>query len=133
MKIFVLTKKSGPFFTLFLSKIWPFLLQKSGFLDIFFETAHRICLKLGQNLGTIALDHRMTVLCLEKFLLWPFWSKIHCMWWHLYGFGLFLSFSFKALLFFNKILLFELCLWFRNEKWKALTKKFGPRGAIKWG
>ena len=66
MKIFVLTKKSGPFFYLFCSKIWPFSLKKN-ILNIFFETAHRICLKLGQNLGTIALDHWMAVLCLGKF------------------------------------------------------------------
>ena len=43
------------------------------FLDIFLETAHQICLKLGQKLGTIALKHRMAVLCLGKFLFWPFW------------------------------------------------------------
>ena len=31
--------------------------QKIRFLDIFFETAHQIFLKLGQNLGTVALNH----------------------------------------------------------------------------
>ena len=68
---FVQTKKRGHFL--------PFLVQnlvifatKIRFLDIFFETA-RICLKLGQNLGTIALDHQMAMLCLGKFLFWPFW------------------------------------------------------------
>ena len=68
MKIFVLTKKSGPFLDLFWSKIWPFC-SKIRFLDIFFETARQICLKLGQKLGTIALNHRMAVLCRGKFLL----------------------------------------------------------------
>ena len=59
---------------------YPFLVQnlaifatKIRFLDIFFETAHQIFLKLRQNLGTIALNHQMTVLCLGKFLFWPFW------------------------------------------------------------
>ena len=65
-------------------KIWaifgPFFGPKFGhfrskirFSDIFFETAHQICLKLGQKLGTIALNHRMAVLCLGKFLFWLFW------------------------------------------------------------
>ena len=61
-------KKSGLFLDPFLSKIWPFLL-KNQVSDIFFESAHRICLKLG----TIALNHRMAVLCLGKFLFWLFW------------------------------------------------------------
>ena len=47
--------------------------QKIRFLDIFFESAHQICLKLGQKLGTVALNHLMAVLCLGKFLFWPFW------------------------------------------------------------
>ena len=47
--------------------------QKIRFLDIFFESAHQICLKLDQKLGTIALNHQMTVLYLGKFLFWPFW------------------------------------------------------------
>ena len=46
--------------------------QKIRFLDIFFEYAQQICLKLGQKLGTVALNHLMAVLCLGKFLFWPF-------------------------------------------------------------
>ena len=72
MKIFVLTKNLGHFWTLFWCKIWPFSL-KNQFSDIFFEIAHQICLKLGQTLGIIALNHRMAVLCLGKFLFCPFW------------------------------------------------------------
>ena len=53
--------------------IWPFLAQKSGFLDIFFEFAHQIRLKLGQKLGTVSLNHLMAVLCPGKFLFCPFW------------------------------------------------------------
>ena len=30
---------------------------KIRFLDIFFETAHQICLKIGQNLEIVALNH----------------------------------------------------------------------------
>ena len=69
-------KKIAAIFGLFWSKIWSFYL-KIRFLDIFFESAHQICLKLGQNLGTIALDHRMAVFCLGKFLFGcfgHFWS-----------------------------------------------------------
>ena len=47
--------------------------SKIRFSDIFFETAHQICLKLGQKLGTIALYHLKAVLWLGKFLFWPFW------------------------------------------------------------
>ena len=55
---------------------WPIFAifsQKIRFSDIFFETAHQICLKLGQKLGTIALYHLKAVLCPGKFLFWPFW------------------------------------------------------------
>ena len=47
--------------------------QKIRFLDFFFESTHQICLNLGHKLGTIALNHRMAVLCLGKFLFWLFW------------------------------------------------------------
>ena len=66
--VFKILAKNGQFL--------PFLAifsQKIRFLDIFFESAHQICLKLGQKLGTIALNHRMAVLCLGKFLFWLFW------------------------------------------------------------
>ena len=66
-------KKIGAIFYPILVQNLAIFATKIRFLDIFFETAHRICLKLGQNLGTIALDHRMAVLFLRKFLLWPFW------------------------------------------------------------
>ena len=69
MKIFVSTKIrpfSGPFWL----KNWPFSL-KIRFLDIFFETAHQICLKLGQKLETVALNHLLVVFCLGKFLIRP--------------------------------------------------------------
>ena len=54
---------------------WPIFAifsLKIRFLDIFFETVHQICLKIGQKLGTAALNHLMAVLCLGKFLFWPF-------------------------------------------------------------
>ena len=66
--VFKILAKNGQFL--------PFLAifsQKIKFLDIFFESAHQICLKLGQKLGTVALNHLMSVLCLGKFFLWPFW------------------------------------------------------------
>ena len=64
------------------SRFWPktaifgilvIFSQKIRFFDIFFESAHQICLKLGQKLGTATLNHLMAVLCLRKFLFWPFW------------------------------------------------------------
>ena len=81
----------GPKFGHFLSKI--------RFSDIFLETAHQICLKLGQTLGTIALYHLKTVLCPGKFLFWPFWpfwAKNTLLVVTLYGFGLFLAILFQT-------------------------------------
>ena len=104
MNIFVLAKKSGSFSDDFLVQNLAILAQKSGFRTIFFETTHQICLKLGQKLGTIALNHRMAVLCLGNFLFWPFWpfldqKYIACgdlIWfWSVFG----LSFSSKLLMF----------------------------------
>ena len=73
----------GPKFGHFCSKI--------RFSDIFFESAHQICLKLGQKLGTNALNHRMAVLCLGKFLFGcfgHFWVKNTLLVVTLYGFWL---------------------------------------------
>ena len=66
MKIFVLTKKTAPFLDPFLVQNLAIFAQKIKFSVIFFETTHQICLKLGQKLGTVALNHQMTVLCLEN-------------------------------------------------------------------
>ena len=66
---------------------WPFLAKKSGFWT--FSSNPQICLKLGQKLGTIALNHRMAVLCLVKFsfcLFWPFLVKNTLLVVTLYGF-----------------------------------------------
>ena len=66
--VFEILAKNGQFL--------PFLAifsQKITFSDIFFKSAHQICLKLGQKLGTATLHHLMAVLCLGKFLFWPFW------------------------------------------------------------
>ena len=68
MKNFVLTKKQRHFGPFFGPKFGHFR-SKIRFSVIFFESAHQISLKLGQKLGTIALNRRMAVLCLGKFLL----------------------------------------------------------------
>ena len=74
MKIFVLTnKKQRHFLGPFLVQNLAIFAQKSVFSVIFFETAHQICIKLGQKLGTIALNHRMAVLCLGNFFFSPVW------------------------------------------------------------
>ena len=52
---------------------WPFLAKKTWFLDIFFESALQICLKLVQKLGTVSLNHVLALLCLGKFLFRLFW------------------------------------------------------------
>ena len=59
MKIFVLTKKFGPFLDPFLVQKLAIFAQKSGFWTFshWTLTPHQICLKLGQKLGTIALYH----------------------------------------------------------------------------
>ena len=66
-------KKIGAIFGPFFGPKFGHFCSKIRFSDIFFESAHQICLKLGQKLGTIALNHRMAVLCLGNFLFWPFW------------------------------------------------------------
>ena len=99
MKIFVLTKKKQRHFGPFFGPKFGHFRSKIRFLVIFFETAHQICLKFGQKLGTIALNHRMAVLCLGNYFFRHFGlfgSKIHCMWWHLYGFGLFFVIFFRT-------------------------------------
>ena len=65
-------KKIGAIFGPFFGPKFGHFCSKIRVSDIFFESAHKICLKLGQKLGTIALNHRMAVLCLGKFLFWPF-------------------------------------------------------------
>ena len=65
-------KNRGHFFTFFGPKFGHFC-SKVRFSNIFFKTAHQICLKLGQEPRTVALYHLMAVLCLGKFLFWPFW------------------------------------------------------------
>ena len=115
-------KKIGAIFYHFLVQNLAIFATKIRFLDIFFETAHRICLKLGQNLGTIALDHRMAVLCLRKFLLrpfWPFWGQKYIACGDIYnGFALFGSFSSKAFMFLVIFcyLNYVYSLGMRNEK-----------------
>ena len=62
-------RKIGAIFGPFFGPKFGHFCSKIRFLDIFFESANQICLKLGQKLGTIALNHQMAVLCLGKFLL----------------------------------------------------------------
>ena len=88
--------------------------QKLGFRTFSSKIAHQIFLNLGQKLGTIALNHRMAVLCLGKFLVWPFWSflgKKYIACGDIYMvLDCFLSFFFQTVDVFGYFLLFELCL-----------------------
>ena len=131
---FLFWQKIGAIFGPFFDPKCGYFRSKIRFSDIFFETTHHICLKLGQELVTIALNHRMTVMCLGKFLCWPFWSKIHCMWWELYGFGLFLVIFLQTVdvivnfCYLNYVYGLEMI----KEK-LSFNKKFGLFGAIEWG
>ena len=49
LEIFAQNDLFLPFLAIFSLKI--------GFLDILFKTAHQICLKIGQNLGTVVLNN----------------------------------------------------------------------------
>ena len=123
--IFEILAKNGQFL--------PFLAifsQKIRFLDTFFESAHQICLKLGQKLGTIALNHQMAVLCLENSCFarfGHFWVKNTLLVVTLYGFGLFLAIFFQTvddfLLIFVIYAKFH-CLKMVNEKFCS-DKKIG--------
>ena len=97
-EIFCSDKKIGAIFGPFFGPKFGHFCSKIRFLDIFYETAHQICLKLGQKLGTVALNHIISVLCLGKFLYWSFChfgvqNTLHVV--TLYGFGLFLGIFFK--------------------------------------
>ena len=84
-------KKIGANFGPFFGKKFGHFWLKIRFLVIFFESAHQICLKLGQKLGTVALNHLMAVLCLGKFWFWSFghfWVKNTLLVVTLYGFWL---------------------------------------------
>ena len=113
----------------------PKFCSKIRFLDIFFETAHQICLKLGQKLGTIALNHWMAVLCLGKFLFWPFWpflgkKYIACgdIW-----FWAVLGNFFPNRWWFFEYLLFKLSCLFINVQWTfQLCQSFWPVLGLFW-
>ena len=106
----------GPFFW---SKIWPFLL-KNQFFGNFLRNRTSDLSKTWSETGTFALNHRVAVLCLGNFLFWPFWpflgqKYIACG--DIYiVLGCFWSFFSKPLMILGDSLLFELCLWFRNDE-----------------
>ena len=125
--------------------ILPFLAifsQKIKFLDYFFESAHQICLKLGQKPGRVALNHLMAVLYLGKFLFWPFWpflgqKYIACdIMWFWAVFGHFLP---NRWWFYVNFCYLSLSLLFENGQWNFFSDKklgaiflsfFGPDLAI---
>ena len=72
-EVFCSDKKIGAIFGPFFGPKFGHFSSKIRFLDIFFKTEHQICLQLGQKLEINGLNHRMAVLCLGKFLFWPFW------------------------------------------------------------
>ena len=70
MKIFVQTKKLGPFFTLFWSKIWPFLLKNQDF-GCFLENRLSEFHVIGQKLNCFQSVNGSVVS--GKNVSWPFW------------------------------------------------------------
>ena len=119
---------NGPKFGHFPSKI--------RFSVLFFKTTYQICLKLGQKRGTIDLNHRIAVLCLEKCMCWPFWPFLGQNTLHVVTFlwflGCFWSFSYKLLMVIFLYLNYVYGLGRINEK-LSFNKKFGPLRAIEWG
>ena len=128
MKIFVQTTKSGPFLD-------PFLVQKFGhfhtkirFSDIFFETAHQICQKTGDNCfessnGSVVSGKKS---CFGRF--GHFWVKNTLLVVTFYGFGLFLAIFFQTLDDFSRIFVIYTkfyCLKMVNENFCS-DKKSGP-------
>ena len=131
MKIFVLTKKSGPFLDPFCPKFGHFHSKNQVF---------------GYFLGKRTSVFSKTWLETDGQLLWiikwqccvwkntcfgrfgHFWVKIHCIWWHInMVLGCFWSFSSKLLMIFCQFLLFKLCLLFKNGQWNFLFwQKTGP-------
>ena len=117
----------GPKFGHFCSKI--------KFSDIFFKTAYQICLKLGQKLGAIALNHQMAVLCLGKFLFWsflPFLGQKYIACGDIYMvLGCFCSFSSRPLMFLVNFcyLNYVYGLGMINEK-LSFKKNFGHLGQL---
>ena len=126
MKIFVPTKKSGPFLDPFWSKIWPFSLKNQvfgHFLRIRTSKLSKTWSETGDNWfkssNASVVSEKIIVLA----VLFIFGSKIHCLWWHYMVLGCFLSFSFKSLVIFCYFLLFEVILLFKNCQWKFLFRQ----------
>ena len=117
----------------FWSKIWPFLLKNQVF-GHFLRNRTSDLSKTWSETGDICFESSNGSVMSGKFLVFAvlaiFGSKIHCMWWHLYGFGLFLVIFSKPLMFFGDSLLFELCYWVRNDKWKI---KLYQKISATWG
>ena len=100
MKIFVQTTKSGPFFTLFWSKIWPFSLKNhvfGHFLRNRSSDLSKTCSETGDNCFESSNGSVVSGKILDLAVLAIFGSKAHCMRWHLYGFGLFLAIFFQTI------------------------------------
>ena len=128
-------KKIGAIFGPFFGAKFGHFHSKISFSDILFETAYQICLKLGEKLGKIALNHRIAVLCQGKFLFWPFWpflgqkyiacEDIYMVW------GCFWSFSSKLLMFYLIFvnLNYVYGLGMINEK-LSFNKKLGHLGPL---
>ena len=130
MKIFVLTKKSGPFMDLFLVQNLAIFIQKQVFGQ-FLQTAHQICLKLVKKLWTIAWIIKWQCCvwknsCLGCFGHFLVKNTLHVVRDIYMVLGCFWSFSSKPLMIFCYVLLFKLSLLFKNGQWKFLFRqKFG--------
>ena len=92
-------KKSGAFWTLFGAKLGHFH-SKISFSDIFLRNRTSDLSKAWSETEENCFESSNSSVVSGKILVLPvlaiFRSKIHCMWRHLYGFGLFLVIFFQT-------------------------------------
>ena len=92
-------KKCGHFLALFWSLIRPFSL-KNQFFEHFLRNRISDLSKTRSETGDKWFESSNGSVLFEKILVLAvlaiFGSKTHCMWWHLYGFGLFLVIFFQT-------------------------------------
>ena len=94
-------KNLGHFWTLFWSKIWPFLLKNQVFRHFFPNCTSYLFKTWSETWDSCFESSNGSVVCgkiLVLAVLAIFGSKIHCLWWHYMVLGCFWPFSSKSLM-----------------------------------
>ena len=128
MKIFVLTKKSGPFLDPFLVQNLAIFAQKSGFWTFSSKPHIRFVWNLVRNWDICFESSNGSVVSgkiLVLAVLAIFGSKIHCLWLHYMFLGCFWSFSSKPFMIFFKD------NWMNNFHKKTSAQCWGLSAAAK--